>query len=101
MTFVTSLKMEVFILHVCILRIGQSTFLCTLPYRLQFTLTRANSYRMLLYYERTHSPLHNTINKADVLIQLIYVLISTHPYNITQIYNTINIYLLSYKVIFM
>ena len=100
MTLVTSLKMEVFTVHVCKLRIGKCTFLCTIPYRLQITLTRANSYSMLLYYERTHSPIRNTINKADVLIQLIYVLFFTHPYHITQIYNPINIYLLSYKVYF-
>ena len=69
-------------------------------HRLQITLTRVNSYSMLLYYERTHSPIRNTINKADVLIQLIYVLVFTHPYHTTQIYNPTNIYLLSYKVYF-
>ena len=61
---------------------------------------RTYSYRMLIYYERTHFPIHKTINKEDVLIQLIYVLFFTHPYHITQIYHPTKICLLSYKVYF-
>ena len=99
MTIVPSLKMEVFTVHVCTLRMVQCMCLCTLPYIL-ITLTRANYYKMFIYYERTHSPLRKTIKKADVLIQLIYVLVFTHPYHITQIYNCTKICLLSYKVYF-